>query len=79
MQADSNPDKILKPGMFTSTTVVLLDAGGHPIPETAVDYTSAIRLPDLEKKEEDGASLTRVRTFVQTGNRIEDAPRFLWA
>ena len=71
----SNPDKILKPGMFTSTTVVLPDKPAVvTIPETAVDYTlygDSVFLI-TEKKEEDGkTSLTATRTFVQTGNRIE--------
>jgi multidrug efflux system membrane fusion protein len=69
-----NPDRILKPGMFATTTVVLPDKPAVvTIPETAVDYTlygdSVFLL--TEKKEEDGkTSLTAVRTFVRTGNRI---------
>ena len=36
----ANPDKILKPGMFASTTVVLPDKPAViTVPETAVDYT----------------------------------------
>jgi multidrug efflux system membrane fusion protein len=70
-----NPDKILKPGMFTSTTVVLPDKPAVvTVPETAVDYTlygDSVFLI-TEKKEADGkTSLTATRTFVQTGNRIE--------
>lgn len=70
-----NPDKILKPGMFTSTTVVLPDKPAVvTIPETAVDYTlygDSVFLI-TEKKESDGkTSLVANRTFVQTGNRIE--------
>ena len=71
----ANPDNILKPGMFTSTTVVLPDKPPVvTVPETAVDYTlygdSAFLL--TEKKEGDGkTSLTAVRTFVRTGNRID--------
>ena len=35
-----NPDHILKPGMFTTTTVVLPDKPPVvTVPETAVDYT----------------------------------------
>jgi membrane fusion protein, multidrug efflux system len=70
----ANPDRILKPGMFTSTTVVLPDRPAVvTVPETAVDYTlygdSVFLL--TEKKDNDGkTSLTAVRTFVQTGNRI---------
>ena len=69
-----NPDRILKPGMFTTTTVVLPDKPPVvTVPETAVDYTlygdSVYLITD--KKEDDGkTSLTAVRTFVRTGNRI---------
>jgi multidrug efflux system membrane fusion protein len=71
----SNPEKILKPGMFVTTTVVLPDKPAVvTVPETAVDYTlygdSVFVI--TEKKEEDGkTSLSAVRTFVQTGNRVE--------
>jgi multidrug efflux system membrane fusion protein len=69
-----NPDHILKPGMFTTTTVVLPDKPPVvTVPETAVDYTlygDSVFLI-TEKKEDDGkTSLTAVRTFVRTGNRI---------
>jgi multidrug efflux system membrane fusion protein len=69
-----NPDHILKPGMFATTTVVLPDKPPVvTVPETAVDYTlygDSVFLI-TEKKEDDGkASLTAVRTFVRTGNRI---------
>src|SRR5712675_2444355 len=70
----ANPDRILKPGMFTTTTVVLPDKPAVvTVPETAVDYTlygdSVYLITD--KKEDDGkTSLTVTRTFVQTGNRI---------
>src|SRR6202171_5735929 len=69
-----NPDHILKPGMFATTTVVLPDKPAVvTIPETAVDYTlygDSVFLI-TEKKEDDGkTSLTSVRTFVRTGNRI---------
>src|SRR5712675_3688872 len=68
-----NPDKILKPGMFATTTVVLPDKPPVVVvPETAVDYTlygDSVYLL-TEKKEDDGkTSLTAVRTFVQVGNR----------
>jgi multidrug efflux system membrane fusion protein len=69
-----NPDRILKPGMFATTTVVLPDKPAViTVPETAVDYTlygdSVFLLTD--KKEDDGkTSLTAVRTFVRTGSRI---------
>lgn len=69
-----NPDGILKPGMFASTTVVLPDkAAVVTVPETAVDYTlygDSVYLI-TEKKTDDGkTSLNAVRTFVQTGDRI---------
>ncbi|WP_456623120.1 MULTISPECIES: efflux RND transporter periplasmic adaptor subunit [unclassified Bradyrhizobium] len=71
----ANPEKILKPGMFVTTTVVLPNKPAViTVPETAVDYTlygdSVFVI--TEKKEEDGkTSLSAVRTFVQTGNRVE--------
>ncbi|WGD49885.1 efflux RND transporter periplasmic adaptor subunit [Bradyrhizobium sp. CB1650] len=71
----ANPEKILKPGMFVTTTVVLPEKPAvTTVPETAVDYTlygdSVFVI--TEKKEEDGkTSLSAVRTFVQTGNRVE--------
>src|ERR1700738_2942690 len=68
-----NPDHILKPGMFTTVTVVLPDKPAVvTVNETAVDYTlygDSVFLI-TEKKEDDGkTSLTAVRTFVRTGNR----------
>lgn len=71
----ANPEKILKPGMFVTTTVVLPDKPAViTVPETAVDYTlygdSVFVI--TEKKEADGkTSLSAVRTFVQTGNRVD--------
>jgi len=70
----ANPDHILKPGMFATTTVVLPDKPPViTVPETAVDYTlygdSVFVI--TEKKEADGkTTLTAVRTFVQTGDRV---------
>ncbi len=69
----SNPEHILKPGMFATTTVVLPDKPPViTVPETAIDYTlygDSVFLI-TEKKADDGkTSLTAVRTFVQTGNR----------
>jgi membrane fusion protein, multidrug efflux system len=69
-----NPDHILKPGMFATTTVVLPDKPAViTVPETAVDYTlygDSVFLI-TEKKEDDGkTSLTVVRTFVRSGNRV---------
>ena len=70
-----NPDHILKPGMFATTTVVLPDKPAVvTVPETAVDYTlygDSVFLI-TERKEDDGkTSLTAVRTFVRTGNRTD--------
>src|SRR6202165_5764846 len=70
-----NPDHILKPGMFATTTVVLPDKPAVvTVPETAVDYTlygDTVYLM-TEKKEDDGkTSLSAVRSFVRTGNRID--------
>src|SRR5216684_4244782 len=77
----ANPEHILKPGMFATTTVVLPDK--PPVvtaPETAVDYTlygDSVFLV-TEKKEDDGkTSLTSVRTFVRTGNRVEGRAEIL--
>ena len=70
-----NPDHILKPGMFATTTVVLPDKPPVvTVPETAVDYTlygDSVFLI-TEKKEADGkTSLTAVRTFVRAGDRVD--------
>src|SRR5216683_1252309 len=77
----ANPERILKPGMFATTTVVLPEK--QPvvtIPETAVDYTlygDSVYLL-TEKKEEDGkTSLSAVRTFVQAGNRVDGRAEIL--
>lgn len=70
-----NPDGILKPGMFATTTVVLPDKPAVvTVPETAVDYTlygdSVYVLQ--EKKLDDGKTeLHAIRTFVRTGDRID--------
>jgi membrane fusion protein, multidrug efflux system len=77
----ANPDLILKPGMFTTITVVLPDKPAVvTVPETSVDYTlygdSVFLLTD--KQGEDGkTSLTAVRTFVRTGNRIQGRTEIL--
>jgi membrane fusion protein, multidrug efflux system len=76
-----NPEKILKPGMFVTTTVVLPDRPPVvTVPETAVDYTlygDSVFLVS-EKKEEDGkTSLVATRTFVQAGKRIEGRAEIL--
>src|SRR6266478_6528212 len=77
----TNPDHILKPGMFTTTTVVLPDKPPVvTVPETAVDYTlygDSVYLIE-EKKSDDGkSSLSAVRTFVQAGSRIEGRAEIL--
>ena len=77
----ANPDHILKPGMFTTTTVVLPDKPAVvTVPETAVDYTlygDSVYLI-TEKKADDGkSSLTVTRTFVQAGNRINGRAEIL--
>jgi multidrug efflux system membrane fusion protein len=77
----ANPDRVLKPGMFTTTTVVLPDkAAVVTVPETAVDYTlygDSVYLI-TEKKTDDGkSSLTVTRTFVQAGNRINGRAEIL--
>jgi multidrug efflux system membrane fusion protein len=70
-----NPDSVLKPGMFATTTVVLPDKPAViTLPETAVDYTlygdSVYRI--AENKTDDGkTSLTAMRTFVRTGDRVD--------
>jgi multidrug efflux system membrane fusion protein len=76
-----NPEHILKPGMFTTTTVVLPDKPAVvTIPETAVDYTlygDSVFLI-TEKKTDDGkVALSAVRTFVRTGNRINGRTEIL--
>ena len=70
-----NPDHILKPGMFTTVTVVLPEKPPVvTVPETAVDYTlygDSVYVVN-EKKEGDGkTSLSADRTFVRTGDRID--------
>jgi multidrug efflux system membrane fusion protein len=77
----ANPEQILKPGMFATTTVVLPDKPAVvTVPETAVDYTlygDSVYLI-TEKKEDDGkTSLTAVRTFVRTGNRVQGRAEIL--
>jgi multidrug efflux system membrane fusion protein len=77
----ANPDRILKPGMFATTTVVLPDKPPVvTVPETAVDYTlygDSVFLI-TEKKGDDGKTgLTAVRTFVRTGSRIDGRAEIL--
>jgi multidrug efflux system membrane fusion protein len=70
-----NPDHILKPGMFATTTVVLPDKPAVvTVPETAVDYTlygDSVYLIAENKTGDGKSSLTAVRTFVRTGDRVE--------
>ncbi len=71
----ANPDHILKPGMFATTTVVLPDkAAVITVPETAVDYTlygDSVYLITENKADDGKTSLTAVRTFVRTGDRYD--------
>jgi membrane fusion protein, multidrug efflux system len=76
-----NSDHVLKPGMFVSATVVLPDKPPVvTVPETAVDYTlygDSVFLI-TEKKGDDGkTSISAVRTFVQTGNRVDGRAEIL--
>jgi membrane fusion protein, multidrug efflux system len=70
-----NPDHILKPGMFATTTVVLPDlAAVVTVPETAVDYTlygDSVYLIKENKTDDGKTNLTVARTFVRTGDRID--------
>lgn len=70
-----NPDRVLKPGMFATTTVVLPDKPAVvTVPETAVDYTlygDSVYLVTEHKADDGKSSLTAVRTFVRTGNRTD--------
>src|SRR6266481_100698 len=77
----ANPDHILKPGMFATTTIVLPEKPPViTVPETAVDYTlygDSVFLI-TEKKADDGKTgLAAVRTFVQTGNRTSGRAEIL--
>ncbi|MBV5271400.1 MAG: efflux RND transporter periplasmic adaptor subunit [Afipia sp.] len=70
----ANPDRILQPGMFASTTVELPPKPAVvTVPETSVDYTlygDSVWLI-TETKDADGkASLKTDRTFVKTGARV---------
>ena len=70
-----NPERILKPGMFATTTVVLPDKPAViTVPETAVDYTlygDSVYLITENKTDDGKTNLTVVRTFVRTGDRVE--------
>jgi multidrug efflux system membrane fusion protein len=69
-----NPQRILQPGMFASTTVELPPKpAAITVPETAVDYTlygDSVWLITETKDAEGKASLKTDRTFVKTGSRI---------
>lgn len=76
----ANPDRILKPGMFVTTTVVLPDNPPFvTVPETAVDYTLYGDSVFVIKEKDDAGKtgLTAVRTFVQTGDRINGRAEIL--
>ncbi|MCL2715356.1 MAG: efflux RND transporter periplasmic adaptor subunit [Alphaproteobacteria bacterium] len=69
-----NPDNILKPGMFVTTTIVLPEkAPVITVPETAVTYTlqgdSVFRV--VEDKQGETTKLRVQRSFVQTGERVD--------
>jgi membrane fusion protein, multidrug efflux system len=70
-----NPEHILKPGMFATTTVVLPDKPAVvTVPETAVDYTlygDSVYLITETKTDDGKTDLKAVRTFVRTGDRID--------
>ena len=69
-----NPNRILQPGMFASTTVVLpTKPAVITVPETAVDYTlygDSVWLITGTKDADGKESLKTDRTFVKTGSRI---------
>jgi multidrug efflux system membrane fusion protein len=77
----ANPDHILKPGMFATTTVVLPDKPPViTVAETAVDYTlygDSVFLIAEQKGDDGKTTLTAVRTFVQTGNRVKGRTEIL--
>jgi len=66
-----NPERILKPGMFASTTVELPPLPAVvTVPETAVDYTlygDSVWLIKESKDKDGKTALTAERTFVKTG------------
>jgi multidrug efflux system membrane fusion protein len=69
-----NPDGILKPGMFATTTVELPPDGAVvTVPETAVDYTlygDSVYLIEDTKAEDGTTGFKATRTFVKTGDRV---------
>src|ERR1700744_1942670 len=76
-----NPDHILKPGMFATTTVVLPDKTPVvTVPETAVDYTlygDSVFLVTEKKGDNGKTGLTAVRPFVRTGERVDGRAEIL--
>lgn len=77
----ANPDHILKPGMFVTTTVVLPDKPPVvTVPETAIDYTlygDSVFLITEKKADDGNTTLSAVRTFVQTGDRVNGRAEIL--
>ena len=69
-----NPNRILQPGMFASTTVELPPKPAViTVPETAVDYTlygDSVWLITETKGTDGKESLKTDRTFVKTGQRV---------
>lgn len=69
-----NPNRILQPGMFASTTVELPPKpAAITVPETAVDYTlygDSVWLITGTKGADGKETLKADRTFVKTGQRI---------
>lgn len=69
-----NPNRILQPGMFASTTVELPSKPAViTVPETAVDYTlygDSVWLITATKGADGKEALKTDRTFVKTGQRL---------
>ncbi|MBX9924877.1 MAG: efflux RND transporter periplasmic adaptor subunit, partial [Hyphomicrobiaceae bacterium] len=69
-----NPEGLLKPGMFATTSVSLPpEAPKLVIPETAVDYTlygDSVFLVKETKTEDGKTALNAIRTPIRTGSRI---------
>jgi multidrug efflux system membrane fusion protein len=70
-----NPDHVLKPGMFATTTVVLPEKPAVvTVPETAVDYTlygDSVYVITENKTPDGKTGLVATRTFVRTGDKID--------
>ncbi len=70
-----NPDHALKPGMFATATVELpTNPPVMTVPETAADYSlygDSVFLIKKSKDSDGKETLTAVRTFVRTGERID--------